>query len=288
MLYTLQIIADRPRFLQFALKVKPMKKILIVLHGENFPESAMNFISTLNEKSPLFLTALVLPGLPHIENWASYSVASIGNLKDVSAEKNTDTFRKRCKTHHIQFAVHKGTTEPGIPQIVKASRFADLLVASEGLLITDEANTPMEGLRQMMHQAECPVLVVPNEMRTPEQIMIAYDGSESSMFAIKQFTYLFPEFRSIEAIVVHMDKNGASMPYKEHIEQWIKGYFDRYSMVTVNYNAAEYFSAEANPHPVLIVTGSFGRTGMSRWMHPSFADKLVSQYHIPIFSGHRR
>lgn len=264
-----------------------MKKILLVLHGDNFPETAFDFISRLNERSPLLLTGFVLPEIPRIENWAAYSAASAGNLRDTTAEDNTKALEEKCRDGHIEYRIHQGSTELGMPQIIKETRFADLLVASPEAFYKEGNDSAYRSLRQVMQHSECPVLVIPDGSRFPEQLIFAYDGSESSLFAIKQFTYLFPELRTLHTVIIHMDKDGIDIPYKEEVELWVKGYFPRCSFVTLNYEAAQYFGSEANPYSTLVVTGSFGRTALSQWIHPSFAEELISKYHLLLFSGHK-
>ena len=49
-----------------------------------------------------------------------------------------------------------------------------------------------EYLKDALHASECPVLVVPEKFDFPESNILAFDGSESSVYAIKQFVYMFP------------------------------------------------------------------------------------------------
>jgi len=264
-----------------------MRKILMVLHGEMFPESAFSFIKHLNEVSPVHLTGLVIPEIPRIENWAAYSAATAGNLQDTATQTNTSLFVQKCKDHHIAYSVHRGSTGLGLPQIVKETRFADVLIASYTGFYAEEGDSVQQTLRQVMHQSECPVIVIPEGAGLPEQLLFAYDGSESSMFALKQFTYLFPELCKLDTVLVYMDKDGTDIPYKQYIEEWVKGYFHKSTFVTVNYNAAQYFSNEINAKQALVVTGSFGRTELSQWVHPSFAEELLSKYKLLLFSCNR-
>ena len=48
-------------------------------------------------------------------------------------------------------------------------------------------------LKDVLHDVACPVLLVPEKFDFPESVILAYDGSEESVYAIKQFAYLFPE-----------------------------------------------------------------------------------------------
>ena len=42
-------------------------------------------------------------------------------------------------------------------------------------------------MRTAVHDAECPVLIVPEDCPFPVNVILAYDGSDDSVFAMKQF-----------------------------------------------------------------------------------------------------
>lgn len=263
-----------------------MKNILIVVQGKKFPESAFEFAYKLNEQSPVSLTALVFPQMVHIENWAAYSAASAGTLVDPAVETNTHRLMEWSKEHHINCAIHHGSMEQGVSQIIKESRFADLILVADDSFYKEEGSTILDAIKDVMHHSECPVMVIPENVSFPEHLLFAYDGSQSSMAAIKQFTYLFPEFRTLDSIFLHMGKDDIDIPYKENIAQWITGYFPNHTFVNIRSDADEYFGSGVKSLPTLVIAGAFGRTALSQWLHPSFADDLVSKYRVPLFVYH--
>ncbi len=263
-----------------------MKTVLLIMRGNDFPENAFSFIGALNERSPILLKGLVLPEMVRIENWAAYSATSAGSLKDVTEQVNTLNFEKKCKNYHIEYRIHHGTNELGVPQIVKETRFADIMIASPATFYKEGNNSGYHMLRQVMRQAECPTLIIPDKFRFPERLLLAYDGSEASVFAIKQFAYLFPELNKLETILIHIGDTEDGIPHRDRVEEWLKGHFPNYSLVTVEHEMTQYFDKGVNGKPVLIVTGSFGRTTVSEWVHPSFSEELVSKYQLLLFSCH--
>ncbi len=61
--------------------------------------------------------------------------------------------------------------------------------------------------------------IVPENFQFPENNIIAYDGVEPSVFAIKQFAYLFPGLYN-ETLLMNLSKrSGEVVPEKEYMEE---------------------------------------------------------------------
>ena len=52
-----------------------------------------------------------------------------------------------------------------------------------------------------------------------DEIMLAYDGSASSVYAIKQFAYLFTELTSNLTLLTFVARNNEELPHKINIEE---------------------------------------------------------------------
>lgn len=265
-----------------------MKKVLLVMQGDHFPDSALDFIRRLNDQSPLMVTGLLLPEIVPIKNWAAYSAASAGNLKDPFVAANTRKFEEKCSSCDIAHRLHLGTTDLALPQVIEESMFADLLIASDAAFFTEGNETSEEGLLHAMHDVSCPVLVIPENYRYPQQIMLAYDGSASAMYAIKQFAYLFPELCRLEITVVYENEaHNTAIPHQDYASEWMDVHFPNNKFVSLNYKAKQLFSSETNARSVLVVAGSFGRSGISQWLQPSFAAELFAQRGLILFTAHK-
>ena len=109
-------------------------------------------------------------------------------------EKHYKRFETLCQHNGIAYRVHKDFIFFAMPELKKETRFADLLIiSSEKFYINLASEAPNPYLHEALNRAECPVVVVPETFRFPQRNVLAYDGSETSLFAIKQFAYLFPE-----------------------------------------------------------------------------------------------
>jgi len=257
------------------------------MQGVSFPYTAFDFIQKLNEHKPLLITGLLLPEIMPVENWAAYSAASAGNLKDPSIAANTKIFEEKCKAAKMAHRLHRGTTDLDLPQVIEETKFADLLVASDSAFFTEGNETAGEMLQHAVHRAHCPVLVVPENSQYPQQLMLAYDGSHSAMFAIKQFAYLLPEMCHLPTTIVYEnDFLDLNIPEKEYATEWINEYFPNNNFMSLDYEAAVFFRSKAALKPTLVVTGSFGRSGLSQWLQPSFSSELFAQHGLLLFTAH--
>src|SRR5688500_6638069 len=178
-----------------------MRKILIAFDGSQYSEGAMAFARKMNYSERISLTGLFLPQLALANLW-SYAESSSGEpviplLEADDSEqikKNIERFRNECSRYNITHTVQKDFLDFAMPELLKQTRFADLVIIGSQSFYkqigTDHSN---EYLKDALHSSECPVIVVPESYEYPQSNILAYDGSESSVFAIKQFIYLFPE-----------------------------------------------------------------------------------------------
>ena len=175
-----------------------MKKILLAFDGTNFSEGAFEFARRMNEQSPILLTAAFLPQIDYANVW-SYAEPTAGLLfiplieqEDAAViHKNIARFELLCQKNNIDYRVHKDFLDFALPALKKETRFADLLIiGSESFYENLGVNEPNESLKDALHAAECPILVVPEKFEYPTTNVLTYNGSNDSVFAIKQFAYL--------------------------------------------------------------------------------------------------
>src|SRR5437764_4689347 len=179
-----------------------MKKVIIPFDGAHFSQGAVDFAISLNEIEPILLSGIFLPQMDYANLW-SYSGGGMAGpvfipfMEDGDVElieRNIEHFKSVCENNGIEYRIHKAVYESPIPELKNESRFADLLIiGSEAFyenMGTDDLNSYF---KDTLRQAECPVVIVPETFAFPESVVLSYDGSESSVYAIKQFAYLFPE-----------------------------------------------------------------------------------------------
>ncbi|MCZ2460358.1 MAG: hypothetical protein LC128_12135 [Chitinophagales bacterium] len=274
-----------------------MKKILLALDGGRFSKGACEFAKALNEKSPILLVGAFLPQVDYANLWSYSSGGLTGPLfipvaegeDSDSVRKNEEQFGNFCRKNNIEFRVHKDYYDFALPELRKETRFADLLLLSGELFYQGlGSKEPNDYLKDALHGVECPVVVVPEEYEFPNSNVLTYDGSEDSVFAIKQFAYLFPELKDNKTILVYVNKKGEKrLPEEVSIGELAARHFKDLTMMHLKTDSGQDFNAwlEENKGAIL-VSGAFGRSAFSRAFKKSFITDAIKEQKLPIFIAH--
>lgn len=275
-----------------------MKKILIPFDGTHFPESALRFARLLNEKSPILLVGAFLPQVNYANLWSFSGGGRSGSefiplVEDSDADRvkeNIHRFESFCRTNHIHFKVHKEYFNFALPELRKETRYTDLLIISSQVFY-EQAGTqrPNVYLQEALHGVECPVIVVPEQFDFPAANILAYDGSAASVFAIKQFAYLFPEFVNQPTVLVHAkESENEPFPDDANIHEFASGHFPQLTWLRLKADPKPNFSTWVMDNKgAIIVSGSFGRSGFSMAFKKSFVSDVISAHHMPVFIAHK-
>lgn len=273
-----------------------MKKVLLAFDGTNFSNGAFEFARRLNEQEPVLLVGSFLPQIDISSSW-SYAVGGIGLttplVEDFDSdviEENVKRFESECRRHGIEWRVHKYPYDLAIPELIKESRFADLLIlGGESFYHQLGFEKPNEYLRMVVQDAECPVIIAPEHFTYPQSIALAYDGSEDAVFAIKQFTYLFPSLTALDTTLVHTTaKKDAGLPDKEFITELAARHFPKLTVKELEDTPRQNFGAcLADMKAPVMVSGSYGRSDLSMMFRRSFAAGVINEHKIPLFIAHR-
>jgi hypothetical protein len=274
-----------------------MKKILLASDGAHFSEGAFEFVRRLNEINPILLTGVFLPQAQLANLW-SYPDGMNGPLfiplvesgEASIAEENIHRFEHLCVHNNIDYRVHKDYYDFALPELKKETRFADLLVlGTEKFYENMGTDTPNEYLREVLHGVECPVILVPEKFSFPESIILSYDGSEASVYAIKQFAYLFPELCSQKALLVYSNEaEKEDFPERIPMEELVARHFSDLTFFKLNANPKKYFASWISEKKgSLLVSGSYARSGVSQLFRKSFVQEVISNHQLPVFIAHR-
>ena len=273
-----------------------MKKVIVVFDGHHFSEGAFEFIRRLNEKDPILVTGIFLPVVDYAE--LLYSLGGMtGPLyyTDIAFEdtgiiqKNISHFKSLCLQNGIEYRIHPDLERHVISEVKLESRFADLLILSSELFYENLGKDTQENyIENALHKAECPVLLVPEHYHFPENVILAYDGSESSVFAIKQFAYLLPEFVNLKTLLVAAFTGNKNIPDIEYVEEFAACHFKDLTISKLEINPKMYFNTWLNDHGrSILVTGAYGRSVLSEMLKKSFITEIIQDHKVPIFIAHK-
>lgn len=259
--------------------------------------SAIDFACYLarTAHSPLtgiFVRDTVLELIPPIESDRPYGKESALEKRDqeirMDEEQTIRYFLDECALKEVKAEawVDKGTP---LEEVAFESRFADLLVISPRTSYKGSGKMPAPFVKGVLERAECPVVITPHLFQKIDQVVFCYDGSASSLFAMKQFAYLFPHYHSLKTTILEIRESRTPEMDEGHQRtvQWLKGH---YKHVGIHYLDGtvkdELFTYFLKRQHLFIVMGAYGRNMFSQFFRPSSAAALISSVDLPLFIAH--
>lgn len=268
-----------------------MKKILLAFDGTKFSMGAFEFARRLNDLEPILLTGVFLPQEDFSISW-SYArgkeASFIPPVEPFVSEKvmeNISSFEALCRQYGIEFTTHLHFHDLAMPELKKETRFADLLILGGQKFFE---GGELSYLTDVLQDAACPVLVVPEFYNFPHHIILAYDGSASAAFAIKQFACLFPELGRLSTTLVYSSNKEQPVPDLDYIEELAARHFNNLDIFILRLDPRKEFNTWLKLHPGgLMVCGSFARTAFSLAFRKSFAEDTIIDHIVPVFVAHK-
>ncbi|HEV2355676.1 MAG TPA: universal stress protein, partial [Puia sp.] len=147
---------------------------------------------------------------------------------------------------------------------------------------------PPPFVNDMLADAECPVVISPNSFDRIDEIIFAYDASASAVWAIKQFTYLFPEYHDKKVIVVNVrDSADETIEESFKMKEWLREHYQDVEFHVLKGSPSDQlFAFLLERKNAFVVMGAYGRDMLSRFLRPSSARLIVRTLNLPIFVTH--
>jgi hypothetical protein len=271
-----------------------MKKILLVFDGTNFSEGAFEFAKRLNQLNPILIAGVFVPqtDIANLWSYADAVTSSIPLIEEEQSrviESNVIKFEQLCKAVGIKCVVHKDIFNLALPELKKESTFADLIIIGSEIFYKEYGTSrPNLYLKDLLHDMHCPVLIVPEKFDFPESNILAYDGSNDALVAIKQFSALFPELNGNDTLLVYANEHtNHDIPDKELVQEYVSTHFKKSSFFKLDIDPKKYFATWImDRQSPILVSGSYGRSGLSQMFKQSFISDVISIHKLPVFIAH--
>lgn len=276
-----------------------MKKIIAAVDALNFTEPELKSYRYLADKARGQLTILFLENIAGetvldattletgFLNYEDFYADSVKARKE-KAEEN----RKRLVNFYIDNDMDVTVRSlPGVPaaEVLAESRFADLLLIRNNLsfALLADTNPPMV-VRELLARAECPVMVIPETVHYIDEIIFTYNGTFSSMYAIRQFTQVFDGFSEVPAKVVYVVENDdKKIPSGKMLKEYLTHHYEDVAFQSLEGTpAGELLALTLHKTNSIITFGAYGRSKTSRFFHRSDSDSLLRTTNIPLFITH--
>lgn len=278
-----------------------MKRILLAIDALNPDVNSLDFACFLGRLSKSKVTGVFLENLKTEEKPLAKIMQASANaewgIKEDSDEYKTKTEQKKknialfsegCISREVGYKMITFQEAPAA-KLIEETRYADLLVVdAETSFNKNFEGPPTEFVKDVLKNAECPVIIAPERFEAIDEIAFAYTNSASSIFSIKQFSYLFPALKDKKIRVIHINKEGKwPVEEKNKLMEWLQNYY-----TDINFEAlagepeSTLFGSFLNSRNTFIVMGAYGRNSLSQFLKHSYADLLMNTITQPIFIAH--
>jgi hypothetical protein len=212
------------------------------------------------------------------------------NDDDDIVNRNIHLFEEACIRDGMHFRVHKDVDMMALSSLVEETRFADVLLVSSELFFKNvESTQPNYYLEELLKKSECPVMLIPENFKEPDQILLSYDGGQSSIFAIKQFAYLFPELANKQTTLVSVTEDEKEeLPEYVMMNELVASHYPALELQNLEMDSKKHFVDWLAEQPnSFIVMGAFSRSMFSELFKKSFAKDVIREIKMPLFISHK-
>jgi hypothetical protein len=279
-----------------------MKKIIAAFDGLKYSESTQEYAIYLSRLSNAHLVGVFLDDYAY----TSYKIYDLVNNEGVSEaklkkfealdsatrHKSAESFETACQQWGLEYSTHHDK-KTAIRELQHESIYADLLIIDANETLTHHPEKiPSRFMRDLLADAYCPVLIVPQVYRSIEKIVLLYDGEPSSVYAIKMFSYLLPQLKKMEIEVVSINPPTASLhlPDNKLMKELMKRHFPQAKYTVMQgWPEDEIVRRVKELHAnCLVVLGAYKRNKVSRWFNESMANILMQEVNLPLFIAHSK
>lgn len=278
-----------------------MKKIIVALDAIVYNEYALEYAIGVAKRSGGMILGVFLHDLsyiysdiPGVFELIPVEYSHIIKKQHDDAEKlalNIKLFNERCNGENIKHKAHAYDGTNIVDFLVKESVFADLLILDEHMSFTHTTSNQLSNfIIDLLEDSNCPVLIVPHKYLPVESIFLCYDGTASSVNAIKMYSYLFPEWSNkITTLVSFNETSSNHLKHSENIKDLLHQHFPNLIVDVENSYHSESVIVDffkINCTHGFIVMGAYKKSPFTRIFKKSLVNTLLKEVKVPIFIAH--
>ncbi len=280
-----------------------MKKFIAVFDGFKMSDSTLEYSIQLSKLANAHLVGIFIEdflyhnyNIYHVLETSEKAKELINDLNEVDKKMRGEAamkFQKACEKAKLNFSIHRDKGF-ALQELLHESIFADLIIINENDDFKRKSDeSPTQFMKELLRDVQCSVLVVPNIVRPIDKVVLLYDGSPSSVYAIKSFSYIFDNVLNvpIEVFTVR-DQFMAKerLPDNKLMREFIKRHFSSVTYTVKNGNVTEEIIEHFQNfgETALVVLGAYRRSDFSRKFKTSMADILLRELGTLLFIAHNK
>jgi len=279
-----------------------MKKIIAAFDGLKYSESTRDYAIYLAKQTNTHLVGAFMDD-PTYNSYNIYELTvkehvSEDQLKNFEAkdkatrDATAENFEMACQQSGLEYTVHHDR-KIAIQDLKHESIYTDLLIIDSKETLTHYTEKlPTRFIRDLLGDAQCPVLIVPQKYKPVQKIILLYDGEPSSVQAIKMFSYLLPQLKHLDTEVISVNPVTTTlhMPDNKLMKEFMKRHYPKAKYTVMKGWAEDEIvkHLKKTQENALVVLGANRRGTVSRWFRESMADTLMKEVKLPLFIAHNK
>lgn len=267
-----------------------MKPVLVLFNAIHFPAHVR---TTAIDLARRLHTELVAIAVPFEAGGGDYPFPN-----DLDATADAPTIESRAEEDHSLIRQHyrllQSEAAPagiacrldywgGTDALTGLTLQASVLVTDAGL---DFASLSLE---TVLVRARCPVFIADVQTTRVERLVLAYDATAKSRYAIQSFAQLFAGWCTLPAYLVSVNVHaGGKKEEEDFLNHWFPAHFPEGEWVSLEGPVRETLTAYLRQftEDTLVVMGAFGRGAFSRFFNPSAAEAVIESTGLSLFVAH--
>ena len=264
-----------------------MKKIIVAFTLLDTPWSVLAFATKFAMEHSTLIHAIFLRSSKEETNsqypfpndlsiTEEYSGENISISDNEIIDNNIKILKDECNATGILFTADKDVP---ISQLIENTWEADLLIADSKFGL----------LENVLPHIHCPAFLVSrNEM--PQAVVLMYNDSASSQFAIEKYILLLPEFKTLITYMLSVNsETPGNTANEKYLEEKLQTHFKNPVLKMLHGNVANEMKnfIDGLPGHIIVVMGAFGRSAVSMFFHQSLANSFLDKNKVSLFIAHK-
>jgi hypothetical protein len=279
-----------------------MKKFIVAIDGLKYSTAATEYAVHFARQANAHLVGVFLDDFTYHSYKIYELISEDQDIMDrrMEMEKRDQSLRAQSVTH-FETACQKAGLEHTIhhdrnialQELLHESIYADLLIIDKNETLTHyDEEAPTRFMRDLLASVQCPVLVVPPRYQPVSKAVVLFDGSPSSVHAVRMFSYTLSalKYLDVEVLTVKKEDQHLHVPDNRLMKEFMKRHYPNAAYTVLRGEPAAQITYHLGllPGDAIVVLGAYHRGMVSRWFNPSMADLLMKKLGMPLFIAHNK
>ncbi len=273
-----------------------MHNILIPIDPSDYTKTAYQYVLKIASHNEITVEGLaIIDNLNLAEAVSTFVPLPLGNeehlqqeeilMKDAKkkARKEIKNFKKLCETNGLECNSKLMVGRPDFV-IEEAGKYTDLVVIGmRNFFHFETSDSPEKTVSKIIHYSQAPVLMVPKEFKSVNKVLIAFDGSNPSVKAAREFAKIaWNKTYEITLLVSHSSRSQGD----EMLEK-LENYLTKHTNAKIerqysDKNIISVYDDQFAGNVDLVVCGMHSQNILQKLFVGSFPEHLINANNVPV------